>query len=132
MFLKSNAEGDKIPPSQGAFQKHVERAYFQLHIWNSANLSSIDDHDPLEYGWESDGEGYLPLITDDPVAPQALLKMTSCKSCKLCSDGRCTCNLANVSCTEFCGCGEFCENTDTTLPVNVMDDEIDGMLDNNR
>ena len=24
MFLKSNAEGDKIPPSQGAFQKHVE------------------------------------------------------------------------------------------------------------
>ena len=46
MFLKSNAEGDKLPPSQGAFKKHVERAYFQLHIWRSANLSSIDDHDP--------------------------------------------------------------------------------------
>ena len=86
----------------------------------------------IQYGWESDGEGYLPSTTDDPVAPQALLEMTSCKSCKLCSDGRCTCNLANVSCTEFCGCGEFCENTDTTLPVNVMDDEIDGLVDNNR
>ena len=32
----------------------------------------------------------------------------------------------------FCGCGEFCENTDTTLPVYVMVDEIDGMVDNNR
>ena len=110
----------------------MERAYFQLHIWSSANLSSIDDHAPLEYGRESDGEGYLPSTTDDPVAPQALLEMTSCKSCKLCSDGKCTCNLANVSCTDFCGCGEFCENIDTTLPVNVMDDEIDGMVDNNR
>ena len=50
MFL--NAEGDKLPPSQGAFKKHVERTYFQLHIWSSSNLSSIDDHDPLEYEWE--------------------------------------------------------------------------------
>ena len=66
------------------------------------------------------------IFSDDPVAPQALLERTPCKSCKLCSDGRCTCNLANVSCTDFCGCGEFCENTDTALPVNVMDDEIDG------
>ena len=55
----------------------------------------------------------------------------SLASRKLCSDGRCTCNLANVSCTDFCGCGKFCENTDTTFPVNVMDDEIDGMVDNN-
>ena len=51
--------------------------------------------------------------------------MTSCKSCKSCSDGRCTCNLTNVSCADYCGCGGFCENTDTTLPVNGMNDEID-------
>ena len=47
IFFKCNAEGDKLPLSLGAFKNHVEIAYFQLHIWSSANLSSIDDHDPL-------------------------------------------------------------------------------------
>ena len=67
---------------------------------------------------------FYPSATDDPIAPDAIIAMVSCKSCKLCKEGsKCSCRQANQPCTDFCGCSEYCENTDNTMPVNIMDDD---------
>ena len=50
--------------------------------------------------------------------------MVSCKSCKLCKERcKCSCRQANQPFTDFCGCSEYCENTDNTMPVNIMEDD---------
>ena len=81
-----------------SFKKHVGRAYSQLYIWRSAHLSVINPLDPLQYGWEKQEKVYLPSTTEDPLAPGAVIEMVSCKSCKLCTDGKCLCRLVNQSC----------------------------------
>ena len=80
LFRKSGAEGEKLPPSKGALTKHIDRGYLQLHIWSSVHLSEIEVLEPSEYGWEKDDSIYLPVANGDPIAPDAIIEMVSCKS----------------------------------------------------
>ena len=54
-----------------------------------------------------------PSVSNAPVAPQGLLDVLSC-SCsaeqKACSEKRCSCHSAGLSCTEYCYCegGDAC------------------------
>ena len=95
-----------------------------------AHLSIIDEIDYTEYGFNFCDGLYTPILNSDPIAPDAVIEMVSCKSCKLCSTARCPCWQSNQTCTDFCGCSEFCENTDNPMPQNVMSDESLDDLDN--
>ena len=123
LFRRYAAEGEKLPPSAGAFLMHMKRAFIQHKIWSEAHLSLINELNYLDYGFELQDNNYTPIPNNDPIAPEAIIEMVSCKSCKLCNTGRCRCRQTNQTCTDFCGCSEYCENTDSPMPENVMNDE---------
>ena len=51
LFTKKQLEGERIPPTKGAFRYHLLCAFFQLYIWHSAYLSTVEPKDPCSYGW---------------------------------------------------------------------------------
>ena len=122
LFRKNRAEGDKLPPSIGAFRMHISRAYAQHYIWSFAHLAHIDVLDYTEHSFELQDGLYVPVPNTDPLAPNAVIEMVSCKSCKLCDTGGCPCRQSKQTCTDFCGCSDCCENTDIPMPENVTED----------
>ena len=71
--------------------------------------------------------GVMLTSNCEPIAPDAVIEMVSCKSSKLCNTGRCPCYQSRQTCADFCGCSDCCENTDgPMLPANVVDNEASG------
>ena len=125
------AEGEKLPPSAGAFLEHSERGFSQDFIWCNAHHSAIDEIDFTNHGFDFQDELYTPITTKEPIAPKAVIEMVSCKSCKLCNTARCPCRQTDPpqQCSDFCGCSEYCENTDTPMPQNVSEDLEEDVID---
>ena len=68
-------------------------------------------------------EKYQPEMTDGLIAPANVLELVSCNCDGKCSSRKCSCVKNNVVCTDYCGCGEYCENTDVS--PNINDDDIE-------
>ena len=64
----------------------------------------------------------MPVTTEDAIAPEELITLVSCNCNGNCSNNLCTCKKNNVACTDFCGCGDLCENIDMCPPENVSDE----------
>ena len=71
--------------------------------------------DPLDYGWEINNGKIVPVTTDIEIAPKAIIELVACNCGGECSNLRCKCKKNNVSCTDFCGCNEMCENVDVKI-----------------
>ena len=83
---------------------------------------------PENWGWRIDEEGFVPVATDLPVAPENLLKVVRC-SCKTgCTSMRCSCWKHNLKCTMACThcTGSDCANIiDAAVSIdNDTDEEI--------
>ena len=115
LFKRCNAESAKLPPTLCAFKKHITRAFFQLSIWSEASKSHIITHDPLDYRWEINNGKIVPVTTDIEIAAKAIIELVACNCGGECSNLRCKCKKNNVSCTDFCGCNEMCENVDVKI-----------------
>ena len=80
MFYKSSLKLDieKFPPTSDSIRLHILRAYFQAHLWYHAVYANTQIN-PLEYGYEEDGYGYLcPIfINETNILPDDFL----CKKC---------------------------------------------------
>ena len=111
LYKKHSSETNKLPPSPGAFTQHVKRACCPLIVWTSANQVETREFDPLNFGWELCNGALMPVTTEDEIAPEELITLVSCNCNGNCSNNHCTCKKNNVACTEFCGCGDSCENT---------------------
>ena len=118
LYKKFSSETSKLPPSPGAFLQHLKRACCPLVVWESANLSVTRTVDHLAYGWKMDGELLMPVCTVDSIAPEEIVELVSCNCGGDCSKGWCTCKKNGVPCTDFCGCGDECQNTDAP-PTNA-------------
>ena len=68
---------------------------------------------PSDYGWTLGVHGYEPVPTLDPMAPEGLLKFTSCNCHGDCSNQRCICKKNGVMCISACGVcqGITCKNS---------------------
>ena len=119
LYKKYRSETCKLPPSPGAFLQHVKRACCPLMVWNSANLSETIVVVPFEYGWEICDGVWMPICTANEIAPDDLISLVSCNCNGDCLNNHCTCKKNNVACTDFCGCGDSCENTDMRPPENL-------------
>ena len=51
LFKRSSAECQKLPPTHGAFVKHLRRSIIQINIWANACTATIPLLDPLQYSW---------------------------------------------------------------------------------
>ena len=86
------------------------------------------DLPPTEYGWEKDEatKALVPVTVAQGVelAPADVLRLTrcGCASDQPCSNGRCTCTTAQLSCTTFCACHgdeECCNKWTKTASTDV-------------
>ena len=62
----------------------------------------------------------FPVCSKDDIAPEVLIDLVSCNCSGDCSKGWCTCKKNTVACTDFCGCGEECQNTDAPPPEGAL------------
>ena len=115
IFKKGNAENEKLPPTLGAFKKHIYRAFYQLSIWSEASNALLTTRDPLDYGWKNQDGKIIPVTTDMEIAPKAIIELVACNCGGKCTNLRCRCKKNNVCCTDFCGCTAICENVDVKM-----------------
>ena len=63
------------------------RTYLQAMIC----MGTTGDMDPREWGWKEEGGKYIPLLTDNPAAPDILINNIRC-TCKTgCTSKQCWC-----------------------------------------
>ena len=67
----------------------------------------------------------MPVCTLDNVAPEELVELVSCNCKGDCTKRWCKCKKNNVPCTDFCGCGDICQNTDAPPTDNCLNGEDD-------
>ena len=74
MFSRKAAAGvikpETLPPTEGEAAQHSLRAYLQTRDWMLLQSMSLD---PSDHGWRVGINGYEPVPTQDPMAPQKLL-----------------------------------------------------------
>ena len=118
LFKHSLAESQKLPPTRGAFEKHLQRSFVQINIWANACVAIIPVLDPLQFGWKRESNMYFPETTDDDIAPCSMINLISCQ-CKYKCHKRCGCWTNGLVCTDLCNCGDTCGNTDP--PISFTD-----------
>ena len=113
MFMRTQCEPEKLPPTKGALLKTIKRAHYQSIVWHRCNLANQSLPPPTNYGWSVKDGYYEPIASLDNFAPSNLANFIRC-NCKVskCS-GVCSCRSQGVTCTEMCNCGaedEDCHN----------------------
>ena len=114
MFSRKAVAGvikpETLPPTKGAVAQHALRAYLQTRDWILLQSMSLN---PSDYGWTLGVHGYEPVPTLDPMAPEGLLKFTSCNCHGACSKRHCSCKKNGVMCISVCRLckGITCKNS---------------------
>ena len=99
LAAKKFVSPERLPPTESATNYHSMHTYLQTMIW----MGTSGDMDPREWGWKEEGGKYIPLLTDNPAAPEFLLNIIRC-TCKTgCASKRCRCVKHGLPCTEACG-----------------------------
>ena len=116
MFSRKAVAGaikpETLPPTKGAVAQHALCAYLQTSLTRDWILLQIMSLNPSGYGWTLGVHRYEPVPTLDPMAPEGLLKFTSCNCHGDCSNRRCSCKKNGVMCISACGVceGITCKN----------------------
>lgn len=128
--ISSAPQLKSLPPTSEAFVEHVYRAHYQTLIWKS----SLSDQpppsaDPVHLGWMNTDSYLVPRMLPEDVhlVPTEVLQMIKCgcASRTPCSSGRCSCVVAQMSCSMFCNChaGPDCNNVNTRVGSSHVDNE---------
>ena len=126
MAVKSSKiKPEALPPTKKAAQFHSLRVYLQLHEWDNLNSEVLK---PEDWRWELENYRYVPIITDEPLAPSDILNIigsnckTSSKSpCGLTS--KCSCRASGLKC--FVSCGD-CRGTECMNISEIVLNDDDG------
>ena len=107
-----------LPPTETTLLPNILRAHYQTALWMSCENQDPPQASPTDFGWYRGEQGQmLPEMysrgREPNIAPKELLKLIrfQCHATTDRCDGRCSCKLANIKCTAFCGChddGVFC------------------------
>ena len=75
----SKIRPEALPPTERAAHFHSLRAYYQLQDWNTLRKNNLN---PENWGWKVEGGSYVPIMTDEPPAPNDILNVIRC-NCKV-------------------------------------------------
>ena len=78
LFRKKFYEYLKLPPTRGALQFHLKRAFHQLRIWLTADKAQLDERDPNLYGWTLEKNKFVSWTVDASIAATNLAELISC------------------------------------------------------
>ena len=117
--VQKKVDHRRLPPTSSAAKYHSLRVYHQIQNWLFNPL------DPSKY-WLilNSGGKYEPKYTDKAVAPPTLLKSVSCGCKSDCSSNRSGCKQLDFQCSDYCGCGDNCENQ-TSVTRGYQEDELE-------
>ena len=109
-----------LPPTSAATKYPSLRVYQQVQVW----LGKGQGVPPEQWGWKISGGKMVPILTDNPAAPQELLQGIRC-TCKTgCHSLRCTCRRNGLDCSAACSdCRGVCSNTQTLSPDTDSEEE---------
>jgi hypothetical protein len=96
-----------LPPTSAAAKYHSMRVFCQVQQWLGNAIN------PKDWGWDEVDGRLVPLMTDAPIAPEALAKMIKCACKGDCSTSQCGCRRNGYECGPSCKhCrGQSCTNT---------------------
>ena len=106
LFRKKQAQSERLPPTQGALRQAVLRTHYQLMTWNDDIVSNPEVTSPEGYGWQMKDNRWMPVMTELPPAPAAIVELVKCGCKKQCSTNRCQCRKAGLPCTDLCACSD--------------------------
>ncbi|KAL1446574.1 hypothetical protein WDU94_012208 [Cyamophila willieti] len=93
--------------------------YHQVQQWLGNNLP------PQDWCWTMKGDVLVTTQTEDPSAPEVLLKTIFCRCTKDCSSGKCICQKAMLVCNTACShCQGSCLNGVPLFDENEYEDDI--------
>ena len=111
----SHVKPQSLPPTSAAAKYHSLRVYLQVQEWKGF----ADGLHPADWRWQECEEGFVPLQTSLPPAPEYLLQVIRCNCQTDCSTLRCSCKKHNIECNPACGnckgtgCTKISHDTDT-------------------
>ncbi|XP_061717344.1 uncharacterized protein LOC133525110 isoform X1 [Cydia pomonella] len=109
LFTKKDRQIDNLPPTEAALKQHTLRAVLQaVYVWGQCLIKNQNIPCPSEWGWQKEGEVWVPLWTQSPMAAQACLELIRCRCLKSCRN-KCNCSKRQLKCTELCNCGGNCK-----------------------
>lgn len=126
-FCNEKAQSHLLPPCQDALWKHAKRANYQAFIWHSTLNAKPGIPGPDGHGWIVKN-GIISIDWMDlPPAPKAVLELIKCGCSGDCSGNRCSCFGNRLPCTDCCGCGVNCVNSEpaATGENSDSDSEVD-------
>ena len=98
---KAQVQPQSLPPTSAALRYHSMRVYLQIRQWKDDGCT--DTKEAQRWGWK-EGQGQLiPVMSDRPVAPEALLHIIRCNCSSDCSSRRCSCRKNGLDCSPACG-----------------------------
>ena len=105
LLCKQLAESNKLPPTLGALEEHINRVHLQSRVWHQATVMQQQPFEPLQFGYSKERDGQLfPVTTLVLPAPQAIIELVRCQCKTNCSTLTCLCRHNNLPCTELCLC----------------------------
>ena len=78
---------ERLPPTEDATKLHCRRVYYQVMVW----MGTDDGLDATDWGWNQQGNHYIPIMSKMNAAPDRLLKVIHCKCSNACMTQRCSC-----------------------------------------
>ena len=114
-----------LPPTSAAAKFHSCRVFLQINQWKNSDCNMM----PESWGWPCTESGLIPILTDQPPAPEELLKIIRCNCSGDCSSAKCSCKKHSMKCSIACGqcCGTSCSNASEF--VKEDDDDFENSTD---
>lgn len=122
LFKQKQAESERLPPTQSALKQAVMRSHYQTMVWNNDIIVHPEIPSPNGYGWKPDQDGWVPVMSTELPAPQAVLHLVKCGCRTQCRSDRCSCHRASLRCADLCLCSDEeypCENIDVNEEGDV-------------
>ena len=87
-----------LPPASAAVRYHSARVYLQVQQW----MEREKNLNPEDWGWLRIQDRLHARTTDQPLAPDNLLKVIRCTCKQRCDSRRCSCRKFGIPCSFAC------------------------------
>ena len=124
LFAQNGKEGRQLPPTLGTLKPHTERAFFMALVWKSSCKPCPNIPPPTHYSWQLQDGNLIPVLSENPPAPKALLELRRCSCSSSCMTNRFGCRKNTLVCTDACGCSDGCENSEDYIAEIEEEEEL--------
>ena len=125
---------ESLPPIERDAIFHAYWVYFQLQEWSTLIESTLD---PKDWEWRLVGASLVPVMTEEELVPNDLLKIIWCKcwvtSKNPCGEKPCSCHSKGLNCVVACRDyhGSGCQNGVTLEILVELQNDIEDRFDDN-